>query len=262
MGDTQNLLLDISKATTSKLAEEASEPELLRVYMGGACSYLKDGGAPTLTAGCSSLAEFQLEVDRLKAECDAILEEARGHFGATSPAPTAQPDLPVEARRTSSGDGATERTLKYLRSEFCVGDCMTRDVKTVQRNQKLSIVDELMKVGGFRHVVVLDEDDEIAGVISHRDIFYGALAWLFGQGELAHQRNLALVSAKQVMRGDVTTIGPETSIPDAAQIMREKKIGCLPIKQKGKLVGIITEGDFLSLLTDQLPPLIEATGGA
>jgi CBS domain-containing protein len=259
MADTQNLLLDISKAPSPKTSGATPEPELLRVYMGVACSYLKGGGAPTLTAGCSSLAEFEAEIDRLKAECDAILEEARLHLGAASSAAPAPRKGNAKVRGTASDDGATQRTLQYLRSEFRVRDCMTREVKTVRRNQKLSIVDELMKVGGFRHVVVLDEEDEIAGVISHRDIFHGALSWLFGQGEIAHQRNLELVTAKQVMQSDVQTIGPDASIPEAARIMRENQIGCLPIAEQGQLLGIITEGDFLSLLSEQLPPLVEAT---
>jgi CBS domain-containing protein len=43
--------------------------------------------------------------------------------------------------------------------------------------------------------------------------------------------------------------------------MREEQIGCLPVTEHGRLVGIITEGDLLSLLSEQLPPLIGATAG-
>ena len=134
---------------------------------------------------------------------------------------------------------------------------MTRNVKTVGRNEKLSVASELMKVGGFRHLVVMDEDDEVAGVISHRDIFFNALAWSMGQGSKAHERNLEVVSAKDVMRSDVRTIDRNASLPEAAGLMRKNQIGCLPVTERGSLVGIITEGDFLALLADQLPPLTD-----
>jgi len=128
---------------------------------------------------------------------------------------------------------------------------MTRGVQTVHRNDKLSVIDELMKIGGFRHVVVVEDDnsDAVAGIVSHRDIFYGALAWSLGQGETAHHKALETMPVKDVMRSDVTTVASDTPLADAARIMLEKKIGCLPVIQDKRIVGILTEGDFLSMLT-------------
>jgi CBS domain-containing protein len=56
--------------------------------------------------------------------------------------------------------------------------------------------------------------------------------------------------AKQVMQEDVVTVAPETSLADAARIMLEKKVGCLPVVGAEGLIGILTEGDFLSMLTE------------
>jgi CBS domain-containing membrane protein len=127
---------------------------------------------------------------------------------------------------------------------------MSRDVKTMHRNDKLSLADELMKVGGFRHVVVVEDDDsEVVGIVSHRDIFYSALAWSTGQGETAHQKALDSIPVKNVMCTDVETVAPDTPLADAARIMLEKKIGCLPVIRSERLVGVLTEGDFLSMLT-------------
>jgi CBS domain-containing protein len=108
-----------------------------------------------------------------------------------------------------------------------------------------------MKVGRFRHVVVVEDNgDEVAGVISQRDIFYGALAWSVGLGSDAYEKTLDSQSVKAVMQTDVTTIDPGAPMVEAAQILLEKRIGCLPVVENGLLVGILTEGDFLSLLTD------------
>ncbi len=137
--------------------------------------------------------------------------------------------------------GALETALR-------VGDVMTREVKTVQRNDRISVAEELMKVGRFRHVVVLDEDDRVAGVISQRDIFYGALAWTIGQGRAAHEKALESYPVKDVMQTNVVTVDPELSLGDAARMLIERKIGCLPVVEGDNLVGILTEGDFLALL--------------
>ena len=81
------------------------------------------------------------------------------------------------------------------------------------------------------------DDFEIAGVISQRDIFYGALAWSVGLGSAAHDKALAAVPVKQVMQGDVVTVAPETSLSEAARLMLESRVGCLPVVAAGRLVG-------------------------
>ena len=49
------------------------------------------------------------------------------------------------------------------------------------------------------------------------------------------------------MRGDVVTVTPDTSTHHAIELMRRNKIGCLPVVQEGKLVGVLTEHDFMEL---------------
>jgi CBS domain-containing protein len=130
-----------------------------------------------------------------------------------------------------------------------VRDLITREVRTLDPNDRLSVADELMRLGRFRHAVVLDDQHELAGVLSQRDIFFNALSWSLGQGASAHQKALEAVVVKEVMRADVTTIGPEASLAEAASRLREHQIGCLPVMDGDALVGILTEGDFLALLS-------------
>jgi CBS domain-containing protein len=86
--------------------------------------------------------------------------------------------------------------------------------------------------------------------LSHRNIFYGALAWSLGHGTLAHEKALESFTVKDVMESDVVTVHPDSALSEAAATMMERKIGCLPVVESHRLVGILTEGDFLAMLTN------------
>jgi CBS domain-containing protein len=252
MTENLNLALDI---TTAEEGGTRGKPShcVARVYVDLASSYLKGQGAPTITADCSTFAEFQREIDRLKAECDALLGEARNRLAGApkgGPAPLRKAGEGEAGSEASAPEPSGDKPVK-IGQEIRVEDHMTRDLQTMRRNDSLSIADELMKVGGFRHVVVLDDDnDEIAGVVSHRDIFYGALAWSTGQGKNAHEKTLDATSVKDVMQSKVITVAPDTALAEAAGTMLEHKIGCLPVIDENRVVGILTEGDLLALLTN------------
>lgn len=128
-----------------------------------------------------------------------------------------------------------------------VCDLMTHDVAVLNRNDLLVIADDLMKLGRIRHIPVVDDDDPdvVVGILSQRDLFRGALARLIGYGEYAQQKLLKQLSIKEVMTPNVTTIDANASAADAARLMIDRKIGCLPVVESGKLVGILTETDML-----------------
>lgn len=216
---------------------EGSE-RVARVAVADLEGYTREG-APTITASCGSFAALHREIDRLKAELDAILDAAQREFGDPTPraASAAQEQVQTAPMRKPSVDV----TLK-------VEDVMTRDVKTVERNDRISVAGGLMKAGRFRHVIALDEDGRVAGVVSHRDIVYGALAWTLGQGKESHDRALDSYPVKDVMSTHVATIDSGAPLRDAAALMRERQLGCLPVVNGEELVGILTEGDFLYLL--------------
>jgi CBS domain-containing protein len=209
-----------------------------RVCVAIACSYTRDVGAPTISNDCTSYAAFEREVARLKDELDAALEEVAAHFEARAPAKPARAAAPE----------AAPATRPALGRELRVRDAMTREVKTLRPTDKLALAEELMKVGRFRHVVVLGDADEVAGVVSHRDIVFSALSWTLGQGGYAREKALRTLPVKDVMQREVVTVDPEAPLSQAARTLQERKIGCLPVVEGERLVGILTEGDFLALL--------------
>jgi CBS domain-containing protein len=129
-----------------------------------------------------------------------------------------------------------------------VRDLMSTEVATVRRNDQLLIADDLMRLGRIRHTPVLDDhSDEVVGVLSQRDLFRGALSRALGYGGHAQQRVLGMLVVKDVMTTDPVTIGPDAPVAEAARLMLDRKIGCLPVLEDGKLVGILTESDFVRL---------------
>ena len=128
-----------------------------------------------------------------------------------------------------------------------VRDLMTADVTTLKRNEKLSFADDLMNLGRIRHLPVLDDDEtELIGIVSQRDLFRGALAQAIGYAQHARRKLLDNLLVKEVMTTDVITTTPETSLVEAAKVLMERKVGCLPVVENGRLVGILTEGDFVA----------------
>jgi len=127
---------------------------------------------------------------------------------------------------------------------------MSREVHTVKRNDELAIADELMKQKRVRHLPVLDEDGEVCAVVSQRDLFRGALLRALGYGSRAEELMLKQVAVKEAMSAEIQTTAPDTPIADAARVMIERKIGCLPVIENGRLVGIVTETDFVRLVAE------------
>lgn len=130
---------------------------------------------------------------------------------------------------------------------------MSKEVKTVERNEALSIAQDLMQMERVRHLVVVDEDlpGEVAGVVSQRDLFLGALARALGYGSAGSRKVLESVPVKDVMATEPITIGPDATLKEAAARMIEYRIGCLPVVSDGQLVGILTEGDFVRLAASE-----------
>ena len=132
-----------------------------------------------------------------------------------------------------------------LNSHSQVGELMTRDVLRVEQNQKLSTAEDIMRLGRVRHVLVVDDEGALTGVVSQRDLFLGGLLRALGYGSRAKEQALDSLRVKDAMKTEPITTTADASLTSAAGLMAEKKIGCLPVLEAGRIVGILTEGDFV-----------------
>jgi CBS domain-containing protein len=130
-----------------------------------------------------------------------------------------------------------------------VRDIMTSEVTTLNRNDSLQLVKDIMNLGRVRHFPVID-DGKVVGVVSQRDLYKASLGSVMKYGEKAQRAFLEGIAVKEVMADPPITIAPHATVQEAARLMMEKKIGCLPVLEGPKLVGIVTETDMLKLVAE------------
>ncbi|MCS6925675.1 MAG: CBS domain-containing protein [Candidatus Binatia bacterium] len=131
-----------------------------------------------------------------------------------------------------------------------VRDIMTTEVATLGRNDSLQLARDIMTLGRVRHFPVVDEDGNVVGVVSQRDLYKASLGSVMKYGEKAQRAFLESIAVKEVMSEPPITVAPHISVQEAARLMMEKKIGCLPVLEGSKLVGIVTETDMLKLVAE------------
>jgi CBS domain-containing protein len=138
-----------------------------------------------------------------------------------------------------------------MSDETRVRDVMTTELLAIEQNQKLGAAEEMMRTGRVRHVLVVDEDGALQGVLSQRDVFHGGLLKALGYGTHARQQALDGLRVKDGMTAQPITTSPDTLLREAAQVMVNRKISCLPVLEGDRLVGILTEGDLVLLIAGQ-----------
>ena len=131
------------------------------------------------------------------------------------------------------------------KSNVRVSDLMSKETVTLQRNDRLTLADQAMKERAIRHMPVLDDNGQVCGILSQRDLFRGALLKNLGYGGYLEDKMMANLVVKEAMVSPVITTTPDTDIQKAASTMIENKIGSLPVIYNGELQGILTEEDFV-----------------
>jgi acetoin utilization protein AcuB len=129
-----------------------------------------------------------------------------------------------------------------------VKELMQAEVFTVRPDDMIDRVFFLLSYEKIRHLPVLDGRN-VVGIVSDRDL-YKALGPRSRRGTVAKKTGETALhviprKVRHIMRRGVITIDPEADLSRAATMMARKKIGALPVVQKGRLTGIITATDIL-----------------
>ncbi len=134
----------------------------------------------------------------------------------------------------------------YLR----VDQYMTTDLFTVQQDDPVEIVANLMSWQRIRHVPVEDSNHRLIGLVTYRTL----LRFMAAGGSISQ------TPVSEIMRRQITTVALETPTLDALRLMRRLRIGCLPVVQDERLVGILTEEDLMNIASKLLEEKLAQTG--
>ena len=128
-----------------------------------------------------------------------------------------------------------------------VKDIMTKEVFVLNSSQTLELVRSLMRIKHVRHVPIVDQDNTFVGLITHRDLLAQTISHLADVDDEEQEYLDRHIHIMNIMKTDILAVDQEMDVCTAITQLLENKYGCLPVVENGKLVGIVTEADFLEL---------------
>ena len=137
---------------------------------------------------------------------------------------------------------------------FALGEIMTTNVITVSLSTTLAEARSTMKENRIRHLPVLNEGGEMVGLLTQSDVLAAADSILRDAENRIPARE---ISIKDVMVTRIATVDENASLRQAALFLEKHRIGCLPVVTEDKLVGIITDTDFVGVAINLLEQLEE-----
>ncbi len=132
-----------------------------------------------------------------------------------------------------------------------VSDLMTRSIVTVGADDNLAHARDVMDTGHFRHLPVVNDDGELEGILSQRDMLR-IMAGIERIPYSEQRRTLGATKVAEAMTVEPDTVLADTPLKDAGQVLLENKYGCLPVVEGTTLVGILTEADFVRFALEQI----------
>jgi acetoin utilization protein AcuB len=133
-----------------------------------------------------------------------------------------------------------------------VREYMTTKVMSLNVDGRLLDAALFIRRTGKRHIPVVNEEEQVVGIISDRDVSRLAPSMLAGMTPEEYNRVFEATPLTLAMSKDPICVGPDDLIRDAVLLFYTKKVGALPVVESGKIVGILTVTDMLGLLNELL----------
>ena len=133
-----------------------------------------------------------------------------------------------------------EDVTAWIPSKLLVEECMTTDLFTARKDDLLEFVSNLMDWRSIRYIPIEDDRKHLVGLVSMRMV-------MREYSKVVNDDKADSIELSEFMIKNPITIHPEASIMEAMNIMLEHKIGCLPVVKNSRLVGIITEHNFMDI---------------
>jgi acetoin utilization protein AcuB len=130
-----------------------------------------------------------------------------------------------------------------------VRDLMTPEPITVDPETQMLQARQRMVEERIRHLVVV-EDARVVGIVTDRDIRLNLPSPATSLSVWELNFLLSKLTVGGVMSKSVIVVEPDRPLADAARIMMDHKIGALPVVESGRLIGIVTESDFVRAVAE------------
>lgn len=125
---------------------------------------------------------------------------------------------------------------------------MQQPVTTLDESAEIDLADGLMRMDRIRHLPVLS-GGRLVGIVTQRDLFRAGVALLAepGGGDESSPARRG-IRVGEVMAREVFTAHPDADLGAAVEMMLQQRVGCLPVVEEGRLVGLVSETDGLRAL--------------
>jgi CBS domain-containing protein/gamma-glutamyl:cysteine ligase YbdK (ATP-grasp superfamily) len=133
--------------------------------------------------------------------------------------------------------------MKKNINEIIIEECMDKDLFTVRPEDIIQLAADMMDWQKIRFIMVENEQGDLEGIVSSRNLLKNLNGFVHHDSELP-------VSIEDIMVRNPITAESNQKLSEALSLMKKYQIGCLPILQNKKLVGIITEQTFLNVFAD------------
>lgn len=149
----------------------------------------------------------------------------------------------TESKRLQVVAALKNLNSKVEQSSLTVCQIMTHDPRCIRQETNLLELIRMFHAWQFRHLLVLDANERLAGVLSDRDVLR-----CLGPSPQPKNSLLAGITAGQIMSTDVVTIDRNATVEQAVGLLLDHGINCLPVLDDGRLVGILTNTDLSVML--------------
>jgi CBS domain-containing protein/gamma-glutamylcysteine synthetase len=211
------------------LAGAGVDPEDIDRYLGIVHERVESGntGSQWMMRSFTAMRDQGTRAERLAAVTGALVRRQRE-------------GSPVHSWEVADLHEAGGWRLNYLRVE----QYMTTQLFTVHEDELVDMVAFLMDRKTIRHVLVEDDQHRLVGIVSYRSLIR-LMAEDFDRREEAPP-------VRAIMERDPISVAPETPTLEAIDLMRRHRVSCLPVVKHGKLVGIVSERDFMPIAYELL----------
>jgi acetoin utilization protein AcuB len=126
---------------------------------------------------------------------------------------------------------------------------MKKDLITITKDERMTTARKILKEKNIRHLPVV-EGKKLIGLVTNMDIRKAEASPATSLEIRELHYLLDKLTVGEIMTRNVITISPDISVEEAATLLHDNKIGCLPVVEDGNLVGMLTEDDVMEILIE------------